>query len=113
MVNHNMLELVNKDKDYDLIGNTPIEETLIRIKQMRVESMRAENGKIRVKTLLALLYVVKYLRTGLGFSVQQVRALSTEDLNRMPDLIFAERERKVLLLGWIPIFGWIFASQYS
>ncbi len=110
MANVDALELVSQEEG--LIKSTPVEETLVRLKGIRVESMQAENGKVRIRTLDALQYIVQYLRRNLGFSVQQVRDLSSEDLNRLPEIIFAAREKKVLLLGWLPLFGWCFMGSY-
>lgn len=110
MANIDTLELVNQENG--LIKSTPTEETRIKLIKMRAESIRAENGKIRNMTFNSLEYVVQYLRCKQGFSIKQVESLSSEDLNRLPEIIIAERAKKVLLLGWIPLFGWIFAGQY-
>lgn len=80
---------------------------------MRVASVRASNNsKISRMTAHALVYVVKYLRRRHHLSDDQIKNLSSEDLNRIPEMIFADRGKRVLLLGWTPIFGWVFAGQY-
>lgn len=110
MANVGTLELVSQENG--LIKSTPAEETLIRLAKMRAESMKAENGKIRIIAVSSLRYIVQYFRRKQGFSIKQVENLSSEDLNRLPDIILRERAKKILLLGWIPIFGWYFAGEY-
>lgn len=77
---------------------------------MGAANVRASNN-IRITTY-ALIYVVKYLRYRCNLSDYQISNLSSEDLNRIPEMIFADRGERVLLLGWIPIFGWVFAGKY-
>lgn len=111
MASVDTLELMSQENG--LIKSTPAEETLKKIAQMRVVSVRASNNsKISNMTLDALVYVVKYLRHRHHLSDNQIESLSSEDLNRIPEIIFADRDKRVLLLGWIPLFGWIFAGRY-
>lgn len=92
---------------------TPTEETLKKIDQMMAKSVRANNHtEISWMAHCALVYVVTYLKHRYNLSNDQIRNLSSEDLNRMPEIIFADQGKWVLLLGWIPIFGWFFAGRY-
>lgn len=96
-----------------LIKSTPTEETMKRITKMKIASVRASNNsKISRMTNDALVYVVKYLRNNHYLSDDQIKELSSEDLNRIPEMIFAARWIRVLSLGWIPLFGWVFAGKY-
>lgn len=111
MAGVNTLELVSQENS--LIKSTPAEETIKRISQMRIAGVRASNNsKISRMTCHALVYVVKYLRCRHYLSDDQIKNLSSEDLNRIPEMIFADRGKWALLLGWIPLFGWIFAGKY-
>lgn len=115
MANIDTLELASQENG--LIIPTPVEETLKKLAQMKVASIRDnvrnENQiKIGRITFDALVYMIKYLKHRHRLSENQIQNLSSEDLNRIPEIIFADQGKKVLLLGWIPLFGWIFASQY-
>ena len=111
MANVDTLELVGPEDG--LIKSTPTEETLKRIAKMREANVKASNNsKISGMTRDALVYVVIYLRNNHYLSDGQIKELSSEDLNRIPELIFANRGIRVLFLGWIPIFGWVFAGKY-
>ncbi|MBI4160638.1 MAG: hypothetical protein HY506_01910 [Candidatus Yanofskybacteria bacterium] len=96
-----------------LVKSTPTEETMKRIAKMRIASVKARNNsKISRMTRDALVYVVKWLRNNHDLSDDQIEKLSSEDLNRMPELIFAARGIQALSIGWIPLFGWVFAGKY-
>ena len=111
MANVDTLELIGQDND--LVKSNPAEETLIKIAKMRSENVKADNNsRISRMTNDALVYSVKYLRNRHWLSDEQIQNLSSEDLNRVPEMIFADKGKKVLLLGWIPIFGWVFAGKY-
>lgn len=111
MANIDTPELMSQENG--LIKPTPAEETIKKITQMRVASVRANNNSmISWITSEALVYVVKYLRHRHQLSDDQIENLSSEDLNRIPEMIFADRGKRALLLGWIPFFGWTFAGQY-
>ncbi|MEK7151711.1 MAG: hypothetical protein AAB784_03305 [Patescibacteria group bacterium] len=111
MANADTLELVRQEDG--LIKSTPTEETLKKIAKMRVESVKASNNsRISRMTASALVYIVKYLRNKHYLSDDQIKNLSSEDLNRMPGIIIADRWKRTLLLGWIPLFGWVFAGKY-
>lgn len=111
MANVDTLELTSQSNG--LIKSNPAEETLIKIAKMRSENVKASNNsKISRMTNNALVYSVKYLRNRHWLSDEQIQNLSSEDLNRVPEMIFADKGRKVLLLEWIPIFGWVFAGKY-
>jgi hypothetical protein len=111
MASVDALELVSQEEG--LIKSTPTEETMKRITKMRVASVKASNNsKISRMTRDALVYTVKYLRNRHYLSDDQIKELSSEDLNRIPGLIFADRGTRVLSFGWIPLFGWIFAGKY-
>ncbi len=111
MANVGTLELVSEEGG--LIKSTPTEETMKRIAKMRIASVKASNNsKISRMTRDALVYVVKYLRNKHYLSDDQIKELSSEDLNRIPELIFVARGIQVLSVGWIPIFGWVFAGKY-
>lgn len=115
MANVDTLELVSQDNG--LIKSTPAEETLVKIVKMRAENVKA-NTNSRMCSRMGrmsngvLVYCVKYLKNRHWLSNEQIYSLSSEDLNRIPEIIFAERGRKVLLWGWVPIFGWVFAGKY-
>lgn len=105
------LELVSQENG--LVKPTPAEETIKKIAQMRVANIRAKNNsKLSQMSANALIYIVKYLRRRQYLSDDQIKNLGSEDLNRIPEMIFADRGNRVLLLGWVPIFGWIFMGQY-
>src|SRR3989344_1813625 len=111
MANVDTLQLVGQDNG--LIKSNPAEETLIKIAKMRSENVKASNNsRISRITNDALVYSVKYLRNRHRLSDEQIQNLSSEDLNRVPEMIFADKSKDVLLLGWIPIFGWVFAGKY-
>lgn len=111
MANVDTLELVSQENG--LIKLTPAEETIKKIAQMKVVSVRASNNsKISRMSAHAFVYVVQYLRRRHYLSDDQIRNLSSEDLNRIPEMIFADRGKRALLLGWAPLFGWIFAGKY-
>ena len=111
MASVDTLELVRQEKG--LIKSTPTEETMQKIKKMRIENVKAgNNSKISRMSKNALVYVVKYLRTNHYLSDSQIKELSSEDLNRIPEIIFSERKIWILSFGWIPIFGWIYAYEY-
>lgn len=111
MASVDTLELVSQENG--LIKSTPTEETLKKIAKMRVESVRANNNSgISRMTAHALVYVVKYLRNKHDLSDDQIKNLSSEDLNRIPGIIIADNGKRALLLGWIPLFGWVFAGKY-
>lgn len=111
MTSVDTLELVSQDQG--LIKSTPTEETIKKIIQMQVANIRANNDDLTSwMTVHTLVYVIKYLRRRYDLSDDQIINLSSEDLNRMPEIIFADRGKWILLLGWVPIFGWIFAGKY-
>ena len=96
-----------------LIKSTPLEETALKIAKMKAESLKCSDvSRIRYAMFDALVYVVKYLRHNKDISDKQINNLSSQDLNYVPEMIFAERGQRILLLGWIPIFGWIYAGKY-
>ncbi len=105
------LELVSQGDN--LIRSTSAEETLKKIAKMKSENIKASNNnRISRMTNDVLVYIVKYLRNRHGLSDEQIQNLSSEDLNRVPEMIFADEGRKILLFGWITIFGGIFAGGY-
>lgn len=115
MASVDTLELVSQENS--LIKSTPAEETLIKIAKMRSENVKASNDSINNRTIsiimdYVLIYSARYLKNRHHLSCQQITNLGSEDMNRVPEMIFADKGRKVLLLGWIPIFGWIFAGKY-
>lgn len=111
MASVDTLELVSQEDG--LIKSTPAEKTIKKIAQMRTANIRVRNNRnVNRMTDVALEYVVEYLRCRHYLSKEQIQNLSSEDLNRVLEMIFADKGRKVLLLGWIPIFGWVFAVKY-
>ncbi len=111
MTGINALELLDQEKG--LIKPTPMEETLKKIAGMRVENITTNNNSLINRSAInALLYVIRYLKKKHYLSDEQILGLTREDLNRIPEIIFAERGKRVLLLGWIPLFGWIYAVNY-
>ena len=94
-------------------ASTPAEETALKIARMRADALECSNHeKIREIQTDALAYIVQYLRNSKDLSNDQIKSLGSKDLSNVPEMIFAEKRRTVLLLGWIPFFGWAFACKY-
>jgi hypothetical protein len=108
---------VATNQDQELIELTPLEETvqkITRIKQQNkirdLDCRVVKKGKKR--RLRAGSYIIQHLYFTEGLSRTQIKDLSTEDFNRLPEMVLARRRWKALLLGWIPIFGWVYAYRY-
>lgn len=96
---------------------TPAEKAREKIHMLREKNYNAERterirrrvSKDKQKTIK---YVVGYLIWHYSLSIAQIRNLGEEDFNNLPEVILAEKKAKVILLGWFPLFGWIYAIKY-
>lgn len=96
---------------------SPAEKTREKILNLRREDYEIANEKtIENRKWVAqeksLKYAIRYLRWHYRLSNPQIINLPPEDYNNLPEIISAEKKLKVMLLGWIPIFGWGYAVKY-